>query len=276
KEKVKKADKKEEVKPAKEKAKPTKPKAKKKEKAEPVTEHARSPVPQGIPTKKKRGIQIRKIDLEEDEAETEAVEKPAGWGVKAKELSTDEIERRKARQADIAKSRRITRKIPLKPEIMKAVKTADVKERGSKPEKADKKKKKIKLSKKREKEQVEYFTQFDIHPPTLTSRNRGVSGKAGVSKPRITLERDTKLGRISSHRRSRRVVNRNQVILKLENGYKPDQLVGQKVYFRYPDTEVKVPGTIAKRFGKVSSGKVLVYFKKGIRREGLNQAIFIK
>lgn len=271
----KKAEKKEEPQPPKEKAKPVKPKAKKEKKEEPVTDHARSPAPHGIPTKKKRGIQVRKVDLDDEDATTEAIEKPAGWGVKAKELSKEEIKRRKERQAEIAKSRRITRPIPLKPEVAKALKT-ETKEKGLKPEKVEKKKKKIKLSKKRDKVKVEYFTQSDIHPPILTSRNRGVSSKAGVSKPRITLERDTRLGRISSHRRSRRVINQKQLILKLENGYKPDQLVGQKVYFTYPDTEVKVPGTIAKRFGKVSSGKVLVYFNKGIRREGLNQAIFIK
>ncbi|MFV2014350.1 MAG: helix-hairpin-helix domain-containing protein [Candidatus Heimdallarchaeota archaeon] len=256
-----------------EKAKPVKPKKKKKE--EPVTELERSPAPQGIPTKKKRGIQIRKTDYDAEEAPTEVIEKPAGWGVKAKELSEEEIARRKVRQDEIAKSRRITRPIPQIAVTVKAVKT-ETKEKGQKPEKVEKKKKKIKLSKKKGKVSVEFFTQTDIHPPISSSRKRGVSGKTGTSKPRILLERNTRLGKISSHRRSRRVINEKQLIVKLENGYKPDQLVGKKVYFIYPDKEQKVPGSISKRFGKASSGKVLVYFKKGIRREALNQPIFIK
>ena len=251
-----------------------KPKKEKKPEAQPA-EHERSPIPQGIPTKKKRGIQIRKASELEEPAEVADVEKPTGWGVQAKELSKDDIERRKARQEEIARSRQITRPIPLKPEPVKAVKTEKA-AKTTKPQKVDKSKKKVKLSKKQTKQVIEYFKAPSVMDQTEASRKRGISGKAGTAKPRIVLERDTFLGKITSHRRSRRVVHYRQVIVKLDNGYKPDQLVGQKVYFRYPETTAKVPGSIGKRFGKASSGKVLVYFKKGIRQEALNQKIFIK
>jgi ribosomal protein L35AE/L33A len=161
----------------------------------------------------------------------------------------------------------------LKP--VKAIKT-EKEVKGEKPQKIDKTKKKVKLSKKKKVSEVEYFKHSDVYERSLTSRKRGISGKAGTSKPRITLERNTKLGRITSHRRSRRVIHERQLIVKLENGITPDQLTGQKVYFVYPETTKKIPGSISKRFGKASSGKVLVNFKRGIRSEALNQPIFIK
>ncbi|OLS26472.1 MAG: DNA polymerase IV [Candidatus Heimdallarchaeota archaeon LC_2] len=257
-----------------EKTPAAKPKKEKKKPAKDVAEHERSPIPQGIPTKKKRGVQVRKVD--EIEEDTELVEKPAGWGVQAKELTKEEIELRKARQEEIARSRQITRQIPVKPSPVKAIKPKKLPPKGGKPEKQVKDKKVGKRAKKKTKVVIEYYSQEDLYSQTLISRKRGITGKEGTKKPRISLERDTKLGRISSHRRSRRVIHETQVILKLENGFNPDQIVGKKVYFIYPETTTKVPGSISKRFGKASSGKVLVYFKKGIRVNAINQPIFIK
>ncbi|MHA2097078.1 MAG: helix-hairpin-helix domain-containing protein [Candidatus Kariarchaeaceae archaeon] len=254
---------------------PKKVKTDKKKTPEPVAEHERSPAPQGIPTKKKRGVQVRRTDIDDESEVAEQIEKPVGWGVQAKELSKDEIEKRKARQDEIARSRQITRPIPLQPKPVKAKKVGKV-EKGDKPQKVDKTKKKVKLSRKKKVSAVEYFTQTDVHEKSLSARKRGISGKSGTAKPRISLERNTRLGRISSHRRSRRVIHEKQLIVKLENSIAPDQLSGQKVYFVYPETTKKIPGSVSKRFGKATSGKVLVNFKKGIRMEALNQSIFIK
>jgi hypothetical protein len=62
--------------------------------------------------------------------------------------------------------------------------------------------------------------------------------------------------------------------VELDNVFEPDQLVGQKVYFNYPEGE-KVSGRISKRFGKRSSKKVLLQFENGIREEGIFQNVFI-
>ncbi|MHA2252943.1 MAG: helix-hairpin-helix domain-containing protein [Candidatus Kariarchaeaceae archaeon] len=254
-----------------------KPKKVKKPKKKKTTEeeHERSPMPQGIPTKKKRGFQIRSTE-DDKAAEVDTIDKPEGWGVQAKRLSKDELDAKKRRQEEIARSRRITREIPALPVPVKAVKPKVAKEKGEKPVKIEKKAKKVKRKAKKKATVVEYYAQKDLYPDVLTARKRGISAKSGTSKPRIELERDTYLGQISSHRRSRRVIHARQVIVDLDEGFNPDQLVGQKVYFVYPDNEARVAGSVSKRFGKSSSGKVLVNFKKGIRMEGIKQKLFIK
>lgn len=246
------------------------------------TEHERSPAPQGIPTKKKRGVQISsqadKIDI--DELDAEEADAKSGWQVKAKELTEEEREARRLRQEMLRAQERITRDIPTPPQPVKA-KKEDTKEKHEKPVKKAKKSKKIQQQVKKTREQkkaerfVDYYSNTDIHSKEKVGRPK-VSGKtSGESQPRIELERDTYLGKITSKRRSRRNVNNRQVIVNLDNGFEPDQLVGQKVYFQYPDDEDrKVSGSISKRFGKKSSGKVLVIFKKGVREEAIFQKVY--
>ncbi|MHA2169966.1 MAG: helix-hairpin-helix domain-containing protein [Candidatus Kariarchaeaceae archaeon] len=254
----------------------TKPKKKAKlEKEVPTAEDQRSPMPQGIPTKKKRGVQIRGISEEEAE-QAEKIAKPEGWGVKAKKLSKSEIEARKKRQEEIARSRKITRPIPTSLRPVKAVKDKETTEKGEKPVKLEKKEKKVSKQVKKKAKAIDYYSQRDIHMVKTGARKRGISAKSSTKQPRIELDRDTYLGKISSHRRSRRVVHNRQVIVDLDEGFNPEQLVGQKVYFTYPDNEMRVPGSVARRFGKSTSGKVLVFFKKGIRMEGIHQKLFIK
>ncbi len=252
------------------KAKPKKKKSKKKEE-----DHIVSPMPQGIPTKKKRGLQI-KAKIEDEDKVVKPLEKPVGWGVKAKRLTKEELEARKKRQDEIARSRKITRKIPITLAVVKAIKPKKAKVKGEKPEKLEKKAKKARKAVKKKVISVEYYTQQDIYQIPSGSKKRSVVGKSGTKKPRIELERDTYLGMISSHRRSRRVVHNRQVIVDLDKNFNPDQLVGQKVYFVYPDSDLRVAGSVSKRFGKTTSRKVLVNFKKGIRMEGMYQKLFIK
>lgn len=234
-----------------------------------------SPMPQGIPTKKKRGVQIIAPDATDVSETAEEVEKREGWVVQARELSTEELERKKIRAEEMARARRITRDIPTTPQPIKAIKPAEAKIKGKRPVKVVKVQKKgEKITRKKDKI-VDYYSTT-----TFTTaddpRKRGTTAKATAKQPRAVVERDTYLGKISSHRRSRRVVHNKQVVVKLEAEFNSDQIVGQKVYFTYPDNDQRVAGSIAKRFGKSSSKKVLVYFKKGIRREGIHQKIFIK
>lgn len=251
-----------------------KPKKKSKKSKKDLREDQRSPSPKGIPTKKKRGVQVRIIS-EDEEASITRVEKKEGWGVVAKVLTEKEREEKRIRLEAMTRSAKITRPIPTKPEVVKGKKVKKAK--SVKSEKKEKVKKVVKLKAKKVKKIIEYYSQDDLFPEKTGDRKRGVSAKSsGTSTPRITLERDTYLGMISSHRRSRRVINSSQVIVDLDVDVKPDSLVGQKVYFIYPDNKMKVPGSISKRFGKVSSGKVLVNFKKGIRTDGIHQKLFIK
>ena len=103
-----------------------------------------------------------------------------------------------------------------------------------------------------------------------------MSGKAGVAKPRSIVDRNLPIGKISSHRRSRRVTHPTQVIVNLTEDFRPNTMLGKKIYFTYPDTEVKVPGSISSRFGKEGSRKVIAKFSRGVRTEGLNQLIYTK
>ncbi len=239
-----------------------------------VAEHERSPTPSGIPTKKKRGVQIRSTPKVKAKKRV-TVEKPAGWVVEAKELSADEIKKKKKRQEELSRQHRITRDIPQHPKPIKSTKakTEDEKER---PIKVVHKKKKAKIQNKKVKEVIDYYTVEDLKEREVSFRKKGISGKTGTKKPRINIDRNTAIGKISSHRRSRRVIHHKQVIVDLVEGYNPNALLGQKVYFVYPDTEVKVPGSITKRFGKQSSAKVLANFQRGVRTDGINQKLFIK
>ncbi len=254
---------------------PVEEKPKKKTKKKEVREDQRSPVPKGIPTKKKRGIQVRAVD--DEDREFTRVEKEVGWKVDARELTEEEKEEKRIRLEMMNLKAKITRPIPSKPEPVKAVK-AKKKAKSEKPVKQEKVKKEIKKVKKKSKKTIEYF-DTELYPVKTGARRRGVTAKStGESKPRIKLERDTLIGEISSHRRSRRVIHPHQVIVELDDDLdaSPDTLVGQKVYFVFPDTGKKMAGSIAKRFGKKSTRKVLVYFKKGVRAEGLHQKLLIK
>jgi len=244
------------------------------------TEHRRSPTAQGIPTKKKRGVQIAseatKIDL--DDLDTDVAEAKSGWQVKAKELTEEEREARQKRQEMLRAQERITRDIPEPPKPVKA-KGAEKKAKGKKPEKKKKDKKKVKQAVKKTKAEkkaerhVDYYSNKDIHPIEIYGRPKVSGESSGKSQARIELDRDTYIGKITSKRRSRRNINNRQVIVKLDDGFNPSQLVGQKIYFTYPEGQ-KVSGSISKRFGKKSSGKVLVNFKKGVREEAVFQKIY--
>ncbi len=50
-------------------------------------------------------------------------------------------------------------------------------DKGLKPEKVEKKKKKVKLTKKKDKGAIEFYSQIDIHSPSLTARKRGISAR---------------------------------------------------------------------------------------------------
>jgi histone H1/5 len=239
-----------------------------------IAEHERSPTPSGIPTKKKRGIQIRSTPKVKAKAR-KAVEKPAGWIVEAKELSEEELVNKKKRQEELSRQHRITRDIPQHPTPLKSTK-AKVEAKQERPVKVEQTKKKAKVQKKKIKKVIDYYTVEDLQTREVAIRKKGVSGKAGTKKQRIQIDRNEEIGKISSHRRSRRVIHHKQVIVDLVEGYNPNALLGQKVYFVYPDTEVKVPGSITKRFGKQSSAKVLVNFQRGVRTDGINQKLFIK
>ncbi|MCY3413296.1 MAG: hypothetical protein INQ03_16780 [Candidatus Heimdallarchaeota archaeon] len=240
-----------------------------------LREDQRSPRPKGIPTKKKRGVQVR--SLTEEEAEFQRVEKrETGWAVQAKALSEEEREEKRRRLDEMNKAAKITRPIPTKPEPIKATKKAK-KAKSDRPVKIEKTSKVVEKKAKMERVIIDYYTMDDIKAEEFQPKRRGVAAnKSGVIKPRAELKKGTEIGTISSVRRSRRVLHERQLIVDLSIDMAPDSLVGQKVYFIYPDNEMKVAGSIAKRFGKASSGKVLVNFKKGIRPEAMAQKIFIK
>ena len=66
------------------------------------------------------------------------------------------------------------------------------------------------------------------------------------------------------------------MIVQLEEDFNSDQMVGQSIYFVYPHNNMRVPGSIAKRFGKASSKKVIAKFQKGITQKAVNAKIFTK
>jgi ribosomal protein L35AE/L33A len=244
------------------------------------TRHDKSPTALGIPTRKKRGVQIssdvEKIDL--DALDSSTAEAKSGWQVKAKELTDEEREARRIRQEMLRASEKITRPIPASPEPVKAVRP-ETKAKGEKPVKKVKDKKvvqqmvkKTKAEKKAERF-VDYYSSDEIHTSEKSSRPRVNGSSSGTSKPRIELERDTYIGKITSKRRSRRNINNRQLIVDLVDGLEPDMLVGQKVYFTYPDGK-KLSGSISRRFGKRTTGKVLVAFKIGVREEAIFQRIY--
>lgn len=241
------------------------------------TRHDRSPLAMGIPTRKKGGVQIAKTEKIDLDA-LERVDKPSGWVVKSRELSEEEKEAKRKRQLALSQRDKITREIPTPPKPVKAIKDEAKVAKSERPVKKPKKAKAElakKVGKKEKKAKViTHFVADDLVTDTVVPKVRGATAKpSGESKPRISLDRNTYLGKITSKRRSRRVINNRQVIVKLQDDLNPDQLVGQKIYFTYPEGK-KMSGSISKRFGKQSSGKVLVNFKSGVREEAVHQKIY--
>ncbi len=234
----------------------------------------RSPMPQGVPTRKKRGSQIRAVK-DDDDTPKQVVKKVDGWNVKGRELTAEEKAKKKKRQEELAKASKITRPIPKHPKPVKAKKT-ETKQKSERPVKKEKDKKDIVLKEKKVKEVIEYYTVDDLIKTERHTKFKVKGKSSGDKKPRISLEKDTKLGVISSFRRSKRVIHERQLIVDLDDNFSSDSIVGKKIYFVYPDTNKKVAGSIGKRFGKSSSKKVLLYFKSGIRREAINQPVFVK
>ncbi|MDH5403361.1 MAG: helix-hairpin-helix domain-containing protein [Candidatus Heimdallarchaeota archaeon] len=239
-----------------------------------LSEDQRSPLPMGIPTKKKRGVQIR-TTADQDEP-IRKVKKKEGWVVKKKELSPDEIEERRKRMEEMSKSSKITRDIPQRPLPVKAQKTSKS-IKTEKPVKKLKEEKPIVVKKEKKKTKAEvYYTTLDLQPKEVVKKPKSGKETTGQPTPRISVEKNTYLGRVSSHRRSRRVKHERQLIVDLNDEFHPEMLLGQNVYVTYPDNEQRVSGSVTKRFGKPSSKKVLVNFKKGIRLEAISQKVYIK
>jgi ribosomal protein L35AE/L33A len=268
------AEVKEEVKPKTEKKPKTKPKKERKT----ATVYEDEP----ITTKKKKGIQVRKIaesDTEDQIIDDDEASQRSTWKVTAKELS-DEAQIKKAERAKLrSEADKITRPIPSPPEPVKAIKTSK-KKKTEKPEKQIKEQKTVqKFEKSKKRRDIEYFTQrgiFEARGDNRTIKPRGIKGEAGEAKPRSLVAKGTELGYVASHRRSRRNIHNSQLILQLNEDFDSDSLIGKKIVFTYPDNEKHVVGTIYKRFAKKNSRKVLAKFDKGIRTEAKMAKVFAK
>lgn len=231
-----------------------------------------------ITTKKKKGVQVTKVD--EDEVskierldETEVASRET-WSVTARRLSKEELEARKKRQQLRADADRITREIPTKPQPVKAKKT-EKKEPPERPVKKVKESKEVSLVKKEKKKVGKFYSLRDLVEQERVIKPRGKSAASSESKPRSIVGKGTVIGHSTSFRRSRRVIHPETLIVQLNNDFDPEALLGKKVEIVYPDTNKKIKGSIAKRFGKRTSKKVLVRFDKGVRTAGLHQPVVI-
>lgn len=253
---------KEEKKPA-----PKKKTTKAKPKKERTTEDE-----EDIPTKKKKGVQIRKATKKAEKIAEEEKMQREGWIVKSKELSSEEIEKRKARAKIRSESDKITREIPTKLTAVKAVKKS--KEKGKKPIKKEHQAKKVVKKEKIQKEVKDYYTIADLqHQPTPV-RDRMKFAATGEKKPRSVIKKGTELGIVTSHERSRRDIQYTKVIVKLNDEFTAASLLGKRVKLTYPDNEKSIIGSISRTFAKKSSNKVIVKFNKGVRMAGMYVPVF--
>ena len=241
--------------------------------------HMASPISQGIPTKKKRGIQIsskvEKISIKD--LKGDADKEDTTWSVKSKELTDEEREARRQRQEMLRAAERITREIPLPPKPIKAVKSGK-KVKVPKPIKKEKNEKvvqqQVKKSKAEKKAErfVDYYKAKELISSNVSDKPKIYSSKKGKEEPRVEIKRDTLLGRFSSKRRSRRNVNDRQMIVDIIDEYEAEMLIGQKIY--YEMNNVKISGYIVRRFGKKRNKKVLANFKNGLSEEAKYKNVY--
>ena len=241
--------------------------------------HMASPISQGIPTKKKRGIQIsskvEKISIKD--LKGDADKEDTTWSVKSKELTDEEREARRQRQEMLRAAERITREIPLPPKPIKAVKSGK-KVKVPKPIKKQKDEKvvqqQVKKSKAEKKAErfVDYYKAKELISSNVSDKPKIYSSKKGKEEPRVEIKRDTLLGRFSSKRRSRRNVNDRQMIVDIIDEYEAEMLIGQKIY--YEMNNVKISGYIVRRFGKKKNKKVLANFKNGLSEEAKYKNVY--
>ena len=241
--------------------------------------HMASPISQGIPTKKKRGIQIsskvEKISIKD--LKGDADKEDTTWSVKSKELTDEEREARRQRQEMLRAAERITREIPLPPKPIKAVKSGK-KVKVPKPIKKEKDEKvvqqQVKKSKAEKKAErfVDYYKAKELISSNVSDKPKIYSSKKGKEEPRVEIKRDTLLGRFSSKRRSRRNVNDRQMIVDIIDEYEAEMLIGQKIY--YEMNNVKISGYIVRRFGKKRNKKVLANFKNGLSEEAKYKNVY--
>ncbi len=258
--------------PAKEeKPKKVSPKKKKKSVAPP-------PEDEIFLSKKKKGVQVTKV-TDKDLKDVKTVDEDTKseretWKVTARKLSKEEKEARAIRREQRKKADQITREIPTAPQAVKAKRTGK-REKGVKPIKKERVSKEAIIQPKKKKAVVEVYTNDDLLHVEHSVRARGLKGKKTESKPRSIVGTGTVIGQSSSYRRSKRVIHPNTLIVKLSNGYSPEELIGKKVKLTYPDTNSVIKGSVVRTFGKRSSAKVLVRFDKGVRTSGIYQPIVI-
>ena len=260
------------------KSEKTKPKVAKKAKTRPVkrkAETAQEEDFESVFAKRRRGTQTRKIEKKVEKVDKAEEERRSEWIIERRELTPEEIAAREERAKARLDASKITRTAPLPPQPVKAVRKKK-KVAHPKPEKKVKEKKKRKMLKK-VKEKFDYYSAADI--PLSSRKNikpRGVKGVSGESKPRLELEKDVAVGFVSSHRRSRRNVKNNTLIIKVNSDYNAKSLIGKKVRFSYPESEKEVIGSIYKEFGKKGSNKALARFRKGVTINSKLQVVYTK
>lgn len=230
-----------------------------------------------IATKKKKGVQITKVDKDEvqqvERIQEDELQQRETWVVKARELSEEEKEARKRRQKRRAEADTITREIPKPPQPVKAIKT-EKKKKTERPVKKVKQPKEIKPLEKKVRGRDLFYAPEDVFQQERIVKPRGLTGKTkGEPKPRSIIGKGTVVGHSVSYRRSRRNIHTNTLIVKLVSEYDPESVLGKPVEIVYPDTNSRIKGSITRSFGKRTSKKVLVRFEKGVRTVGLHQPV---